>query len=184
MEHESGVDPSVVALTARILAEEALTTSRQRTQRWQAAEDLADARIDDPTDISGWICHNVEEEQREIEELVSSARRHMTPLECRFHREAKARWPRLRFRRYAPVEIMVHPYFGPSIWYAPFLCRPKKLIIVIESRQDFPYTISGRNSSLYSRHGYTIMDFSEDFSCPTDDSVWEEAMARVALAVK
>ena len=138
---------------------------------------------DDPTDTQGWICGNVQIEQQELTASVASARRHLTLLERRFHVETKARWPGVRFRRYAPVEIMLHPYFGPSVWYAPFLCRPKKIIVVLDGRPDFPYTISGHNAELYARFGYTVLDFSEDFSCPTDDRAWNEAMARVGAAI-
>lgn len=179
----SPAHPLVVALTARILAEEALATNRQRTQRWQAAEDLANARIDDPTDTPGWICDNVENEYLEIDEAVALARRHLAPIERRFYQEAKARWPGVRFRRYAPVEITVHSYFGPSVWYAPFLCRPSKLIVVIQDRDKFPYRIYSQNRALYEQHGYTVLDFSEDFSCPADDSVWNAAMARVGATI-
>lgn len=163
---------------------ETVLTREQETLRWQAVERLVDLRIDDPTDISEWVCRNVGVEQRELVSAVTSARRHMTPIEIRFHREAKTRWPHIRFRRYAPAEITVHLYFGPSVWYAPFLCRPKKLIVVIQDRDDFPYRIYGQNRDLYSRYGYTVLDFSEDFSCPIDDSVWEEAMAVVGHTLK
>ncbi|TAN40586.1 MAG: hypothetical protein EPN22_17275 [Nitrospirae bacterium] len=71
----------------------------------------------------------------------------------------------------------------PSVWYAPFYHAKSKTIIVIDDRPDFPYRIYGQNRALYERQGYTLLDFSEDFSCPTDDSVWDEAMAMIDAAL-
>lgn len=166
-----------------MLAEETTLSPEQQTRRWQAAEGRADLNLDDPTDIPGWICSNVVIEQREHAGVVASIRRHPTLAERRFHQEAKARWPHARFRRYAPVSIVVHAVFGPSIWYAPFLCRPKKLIVILADRPDFPYRVYGQNTALYASQGYTVLDFSEDFSCPTDESVWENMMVRAENAI-
>lgn len=125
-----------------------------------------------------------------IRNLALNARRLLTPLERRFWDESHARWPGQRFRRYA--DIAVYPLAGtvgamlskaPSVWYAPFYHAKSKTIIVIEDRPDFPYRVYGQNWKLYASHGYTILDFSEDFSCPTDDSVWQEAMAMIDQAL-
>ena len=176
--------PSVMAFSAKVVAEDAKMTPEQRTQRWLDAEEMADLKIDDPTDIPGWICNNVAIEQREIRAAIRLARRQMTPLEARFYREAHQRWPNRRFRRYAPISVTVFEAFGPSVWYAPFLCRPKKLIVVIDDRSDFPYRIYGQNRALYERHGYTVLDFSEDLSCPFEQSVRDAMMAMIDTAIR
>lgn len=77
----------------------------------------------------------------------------------------------------------MYPELGPSVWYAPLLCLKQKLVVILDDPAGFPYRISGRNRDLYARHGYTVLDFSEDFSCPTDDSAWEEAMATIGRAI-
>lgn len=71
----------------------------------------------------------------------------------------------------------------PSVWYAPFYHAETKTIIVLDDRSDFPYRIYGQNRDLYARYGYTVLDFSEDFSCPADESVWDEAMAMIGAAI-
>ena len=114
--------------------------------------------------------------------LAMKARQCLTPLEQRFDTEKRKRWKGLKWHRYAPVTIQAHPDHK-STWFAPFLCVDKKLIVVIDNRPEFPYRIYGQNASLYGRHGYTVMDFSEDTSCPIDDSVWEEMMVRVQDAL-
>ncbi len=107
-----------------------------------------------------------------------AARRSLTPLEERFFHEAHHRWPHLSWRRYHPVTLRIRQDL-PSTWYAPFLSKDKKLIVVIEDRPDFPYRVYGQNFHLYAANGYTVFDFSEDFSAPLDESVWTEAMAMI-----
>lgn len=121
--------------------------------------------------------------QGTVFQAAKQARRSLTALEARFYAEAKSRGPSLRWRRYAPVTIRPFADGGPCTWYAPFLCLPKSLIVILEDRPDFPYRIYGQAGvtlsnlrSLYERHGYTVLDFSEDFSCEADDSVWDAAM--------
>lgn len=116
--------------------------------------------------------------------LAKHARHTLTPLESRFWSESRSRWPSVHWKRYAPVSIRIHPELGPSIWYAPFLCADKKLIVVIEDRPDFPYRIFGENWALYAKHGYTLLDFSQDFFAPWDESVWGDAMAMVSAKLR
>jgi hypothetical protein len=118
-----------------------------------------------------------------IFDLAKSARRSLTLLESRFWSESTSRWPSVHWKRYAPITIRVHPY-APSIWYAPFLCADKKLIVVIEDQPDFPYRIFGENWALYAAHGYTLLDFSQDFSAPWDESVWGDAMAKISATLR
>lgn len=119
-----------------------------------------------------------------IFDLAKSARHSLTPLEARFWSESKARWPSVHWKRYAPVTIRVHPY-APSIWYAPFLCADKRLIVVIEDRgDDFPYRVFGEHWALYAAHGYTLLDFFQDFAAPWDESVWGDAMAMVSAKLR
>ena len=108
--------------------------------------------------------------------LAVKARQSLTPLEQRFDKEKRVRWKGVTWKRYAPVTIQVHTDHK-STWFAPFLCVNKKLIVVIENRPDFPYRIYGQNAGLYARHGYTVLDFSEDTSCPIDDAAWEALVA-------
>jgi len=70
-----------------------------------------------------------------------------------------------------------------STWYAPFLCVAKKLIVVIQDREEFPYRIYGQNRALYERQGYTVLDFSEDFGSPWNQSVWDEMIRMVNEAL-
>ena len=114
---------------------------------------------------------------------AQAARRSLTSLERRFHRDVKQILPHLSWRRYHPVTIRAHPEHK-STWYAPFLNIPHKLIAIIEHRDDFPYRVYGQNGDLYARHGYTVLDFSEDCACPTDDSVWHEILATVRMALQ
>lgn len=113
-----------------------------------------------------------------IFQAAKQCRRTFTPNESRFWNEARARWRGAHWRRYAPIAILVGG--KPSVWYAPFYCANAKLIVCISDRQDFPYRIYGHNHGLYERHGYTVLDFTEDLSCPVDDSVWEDLMHRVS----
>ena len=114
--------------------------------------------------------------------LAMKARQSLTPLEQQFDTEKRKRWKGLNWHRYAPVTIQAHPEHK-STWFAPFLCLDKKLIVVIQDRPEFPYRIYGQNTALYARHGYTILDFSEDTSCPIDNSIWHEMMTLVNEAL-
>lgn len=116
-----------------------------------------------------------------ILQCANEARHLLTPLESCFKKEARTRWPAIHWRHYHPVTIRVHEQ--PSTWYAPFLCVEKKLIVVIQDREDFPYRIYGQNRDLYGRHGYTVLDFSEDFSTPWNQTIWNEAMMMVNEAL-
>jgi very-short-patch-repair endonuclease len=115
--------------------------------------------------------------------FAMKARRSLTPLERRFDTEKRRRWKTLHWHRYAPITIQAHPEHK-STWFAPFVCVEKKVVVVIEDRHDFPYRIFGQNRALYARHGYTILDFSEDTSCPIEGPVWEEMMALINSAVE
>lgn len=117
-----------------------------------------------------------------VSALASEAAHLLTPLELCFWKEARTRWPKLHWRRYHPVTIKIHE--RPSTWYAPFYCTDRKLIVVIQDREEFPYRIYGQNRDLYTRHGYTVMDFSEDFSAPWNQSVWDAMMVMVDRAVQ
>src|SRR5574337_545657 len=89
--------------------------------------------------------------------LAQHARRSLTPLEVRFHRESRSRFPVVSWRRYHPVTIRAFPDISPSTWYVPFLNLQHKLIVVIEDRPDFPYRIYGQNWKLYAKQGYTVL---------------------------
>jgi len=115
--------------------------------------------------------------------LAKLTRQSLTPLEQRFDKEKRQLWKGLHWHRYAPVTLQVHP-LHKSTWFAPFLCVEKKLIVVIQDREDFPYRIYGQIHKLYAQHGYTVLDFSEDFSCPVDESVWQEMMGTVGKAIQ
>ena len=119
-----------------------------------------------------------------IFQLAKQARHSLTPLENQFWAEARTRWPSVSWRRYAPVSIPGHRELGPSIWYAPFLCADKKLIVVIEDRPEFLYRVFGDNWALYAQHGYTVLDFTQDFSAPWDESVWGDAMATISAKIR
>jgi hypothetical protein len=84
----------------------------------------------------------------------------MTTLERRFHADAKARWPRVSWRRYAPVTIQAHPDHK-STWFAPFLNIERKFIVIIEDRPNFPYRVYGQNGALYEHQGYTVLDLQK-----------------------
>src|SRR5574337_599995 len=124
-------------------------------------------------------CHQ-QRHQREqtVFACAQRARRTPTPLEAKFREEAR-RWPSVSWRRYHPVTIRPFADSGPSTWYAPLLCVARKLIVVLEDRPEFPYRVYGQNCDLYARQGYTVLDFSEDFSCAADESVWGAAMAMI-----
>jgi very-short-patch-repair endonuclease len=106
--------------------------------------------------------------------MAKQCRRSFVPSEAKFWNEARTRFPKAHWRRYAPIGITIHDHV--SVWYAPFYCAKAKLIVCIADRAEFPYRIYGQNRALYERHGYTILDFSEDLSFPVDDSVWDELM--------
>ena len=113
--------------------------------------------------------------------LAQAARRTLTLNERRFQEEVKARFPKVSWRRYHPVTIKVHEQ--GSTWYAPFLCVEKKVVVVVEGRKEFPYTLSGRNYELYAKHGYTILDFTED-GPEWDEKMWDDAMGGVRKGIQ
>ena len=107
------------------------------------------------------------------------ARYTMSNHERRFLKDAKQWWPTVSWRRYAPISILVHKDLGPSVWYAPFYCVKAKLVIVLDTRDAFPYTVSGRNAALYAEHGYTVLYFSEDLAVDSDPSGWTALLTLV-----
>ena len=114
--------------------------------------------------------------------LAQQARRSLTLDEQRFDVEKRKRWKGVNWKRYAPVTIQAHPEHK-STWFAPFLCVEKKLVVVISDRPEFPYRIYGHHVGFYGRHGYTILDFSEDTSCPLDATGWETRYGLVTQAL-
>lgn len=127
--------------------------------------------------------------QGSVRELAVQARQSLTPNEARFWAASHQRWLGERFRRYH--DISIHPTgtigvmlsTAPSVWYAPFYHAKSRTIIVIDDRPDFPYRLYGQNAGLYARHGYTVLDFSEDLSCPFDQSVWDAMMETIDQAI-
>ena len=114
--------------------------------------------------------------------MAAMARHTLTLNERRFVAEVRRRFPSVTWRRYHPISTPGDPDLKPkvpSVWYAPFYNAKANLIVCISEREDFPYRVYGQNRALYERHGYTVMDFTEDLSCPVDDSVWEEMMKMV-----
>lgn len=166
---------SALNLEAKIRAEEMHITLEQHEARYQAAVCYNELGLDNPLDRpysppgDGIIHPKI---------AASHARTHLTSLESTFLQEARQKWPSVTWRRYAMVTIPVIEGH-PSVWYAPFLHTKKRLIVILDDRPDFPYRIYGQNRALYERHGYTILDFSEDFSVPWNQSVWNEAMGMV-----
>ena len=128
-----------------------------------------------------WV-NKVQSHDKAPYSLAIEARRSLTLKEQRFYQEVKKKWPALSWRRYAPVTIQTHPEHK-STWFAPFLCIARKLVVVMEERKEFPYTISGRNLDLYARHGYTVLDFTEDGGEPWDDQMWADAMSLVKVVL-
>jgi hypothetical protein len=126
-----------------------------------------------------------------VHALAVAARKTLTPRERRFWKETHTRWPGVRFRRYSKIPVTPTGTVGtilsdrPSVWYAPFYHAKSKTMIVIDHRLEFPYRVYGQNRALYKRHGYTVLDFSEDFHCSlhVDESVWQEMMGMVGKAV-
>lgn len=124
-----------------------------------------------------------------VRDKAVRARQSLTPNEARFWQESHRRWPGERFRRYHDISIIPTGTIGailsrhPSVWYAPFYHAKTKTILVIDDRPDFPYRVYRQNQDLYARHGYTVLDFSEDLSCPFDQSVWDEMMAMIEKAI-
>lgn len=116
--------------------------------------------------------------------MAKRTRQTMTPLEKRFFTEIKNRLPKTHWRRYTPISIPGDRELGPSVWYAPLYCHRAKLIVIVESRADFPYAISGQNGNLFTRFGYTVLDFTEDFSIPSDDSVYQDALQVVGFTLR
>lgn len=175
----SAPSPTAISLTTKILTEEVALTAEQRDARYVAAVTHTELGIDNPHDHP----YAAPNEGVLLPRLAASyARSHLIPLETRFLNEARTHWPSLLWRRYAMITIQAITGH-PSVWFAPFLCTKKKLIIVLENRDDMPYRVYGQNRALYERHGYTVLDFSEDFSVPWNQSVWNEAMAMVDAAV-
>lgn len=174
-----GIHPAVIALEAKIRAEHAAMTPEQHEARYQRAVAMAERRIDDAVNLPDVPAHIPPVPRA----AALYARQHLTPNESRFFTESHARWPGVRFRRYAPVSIALVVGERPSVWYAPFLCRPKKLVIVFDHRPECPYRLYGENRALYAQHGYTVLDFSEDLSCPFDQAVWDEAMTMIDAAI-
>lgn len=120
------------------------------------------------------------DEPKTIYDAAKVARLSLTADERRFKTLANARWPRLSWRRYHPISIPGdRDLRGMNVWFAPFYNVKVKLIVCISEREDFPYRVYGQNHALYERHGYTVLDFTEDLSCPVDDSVWDDLMAAV-----
>lgn len=187
MQRERGVvnvstHPSVAALTASILADERALAPRDREARYQrivAACEGTTRQRDGET----------QEGSVSVRSLVAQARKTLTAHEERFWRESHTRWPNERWLRYHDISILPTHTIGailsrhPSVWYAPFYHAKTKTIVVLDDRQDFPYRICGQNLTLYVQYGYTVLDFSEDFSCPTDGSVWDAMIAMVEAAI-
>lgn len=174
--------PSVEALSARLLADERALTSQEREARYQRIAAVCD---EEPIWGYGKGRHGG---AVAIRTCAAQARKTLTPNEARFWRESHPRWPTERFLRYHDVSIQGSGIgamlsTAPSVWYAPFYHAKTRTIMVIDDRPDFPYRVYGQNAALYARHGYTTLDFSEDVSCPTDDAVWDEAMALIDAAI-
>jgi len=112
--------------------------------------------------------------------LAEAARKPPTPLEDRFMREARRRWPSVRWRRYAPVSFQSPlPKHPPCLWYAPFLQTGLKLIVSVDARADFPYSVAGQHRDLWAQAGFRVLDFTEDFLGNPEESVWQGAMGMV-----
>lgn len=126
------------------------------------------------------------ERVRTVFTCAQQARRTLTPAEVRFSQEGRRRWPTVSWRRYHPITIRAFEDCGPSTWYAPFLNIHRKVIVILEHRDDFPYRIYGRNYGLYAQQGYTVLDFSEDFFWPVhiEPSTWEQAMDIIGKALR
>ena len=124
-----------------------------------------------------------------VRNLALKARHSLTPNEQRFWKESHTRWPGVRFRRYhdiplKPTGIGAILSKAPSVWYAPFYHAKSKTIIVVDDRPDFPYIIYGQNAKLYVQQGYKVVDYSEDLSCPFDQSIWEVMMVMIDVAIR
>jgi len=133
-------------------------------------------------DFSQALTHRSTEKEipLSITQLAQAARTRPTPLEDRFMREAKRRWPAVRWRRYAPVSfpspLPAHP---ACLWYAPFFQTRIRLVVSVEARADFPYAVAGQHRDLWAQAGYRVLDFTEDFVGSPEESVWQEAMGMV-----
>jgi hypothetical protein len=116
--------------------------------------------------------------------MAEVARRAPSPLEDRFMRESKVRWPSVRWRRYAPVSVVVLPKHPACLWYAPFLQTRVKLVVSVDARADFPYAVAGQHRDLWGQAGFRVLDFTEDFVGSPEESVWQEAMGMVGASLK
>jgi len=95
-------------------------------------------------------------------------------------RESKVLWPAVRWRRYAPVSFPSPlPKHPACLWYAPFLQTRVKLVVSVDARADFPYSVAGQHRGMWAQAGFTVLDFTEDFLGHPEESVWQEAMGMV-----
>ena len=136
-------------------------------------------------DFSRAVSEQVKERVAAVGLMAEVARRAPSPLEDRFMRESKVRWPSVRWRRYAPVSFPSPlPKHPACLWYAPFLQTRLKLIVSVDARADFPYSVAGQHRDLWGQAGFRVLDFTEDFVGSPEESVWQEAMGMVGARLK